>query len=296
LNVVLAILAAYLALLAVRPRAQLAELAMPLLMFLTWGSFRTLLQFSLLSATLGLAGLVLADRRPIWSGVCLGLSLMKPQIGLPFVLWALFARRLKPLLTAATIAVAGSLIYCLRAWVSPFGVAARYMKILRTFSTGEVLNLEGVAHLRPLVALVVSTPRFADAIAGAAAIMMLTGICALGISEGRKCPLVMYSAPALVCVWSLLTFYHLTYGFVLLLPAATLLLFADEPETLRRRTRCFQVMQAALMVDPPMVWRWLGSSLPLPSAAAPLFLHADRVLMLALAAFLTALGIRARRR
>ena len=86
-NLMLAVTAAYLAVRLVRPGASLHAAAVPVLMFLTWGGFRTLLQFSLLALTLGLAATVLANRRPIVSGVLLGLSLIKPQVAIPFVLW-----------------------------------------------------------------------------------------------------------------------------------------------------------------------------------------------------------------
>src|SRR6266568_3394146 len=70
-NLALAVLSVYLTVHAARPGpgGALANVAMPMLMFLCWGGFRTLLQFSLLTLTCGLASVVLADRRPAWSGV-----------------------------------------------------------------------------------------------------------------------------------------------------------------------------------------------------------------------------------
>ena len=106
-NLMLAVTAAYLAVRLVRPGASLHAAAVPVLMFLTWGGFRTLLQFSLLALTLGLAATVLANRRPIVSGVLLGLSLIKPQVAIPFVLWAVFERRWRQISVAIGTMSAG---------------------------------------------------------------------------------------------------------------------------------------------------------------------------------------------
>ena len=93
INLALVFVAPYLALRHVRPDLSASEAALPVLMFVCWSGSRTLLQFSLLALTFGLASTVLADRRPVWSGVCLGLALMKPQIAAPFLVWAVIARR-----------------------------------------------------------------------------------------------------------------------------------------------------------------------------------------------------------
>jgi hypothetical protein len=79
-NLGLAVAAPYLTLHAVRPAAPIAALVLPILMFLCWGGFRTLLQFNLLALVFGVLAMAVADRRPIWSGLCLGMALMKPQI------------------------------------------------------------------------------------------------------------------------------------------------------------------------------------------------------------------------
>jgi len=68
LNIGLALLAPYLAVHWVRPTLGLPEAAFPVLLFLTWGGFRTLLQFSLLAVTCGLGSMVLSDKRPARSG------------------------------------------------------------------------------------------------------------------------------------------------------------------------------------------------------------------------------------
>jgi hypothetical protein len=294
LNLALSVLAVYLAVRAARPKAPLTAIALPMAMFLCWGGFRTLLQFSLLTLTLGLAAIALADRRPARSGICLGLSLMKPQMAIPFVLWAVFTRRLRVLIVAATVVVAGFLVYCLRAWVSPVAVVVRYTEILGISYWDPTTDLVGLAQARPLVALVMSRPGSVNAVVTALALVLLAGICALGYLEGRDRPALMFSAPALAGIWSLMTFYHLTYGFILLLPVATLLLWVDDPGSQALRARMFWVLQAGLMCDVPGLWRRFGVPLRLPSSVDAMLLHADRVLIAVLFAAVTALSLRNR--
>jgi glycosyl transferase family 87 len=298
-NLALAVLSVYLTVHAARPGhgGALANVAMPMLMFLCWGGFRTLLQFSLLTLTCGLASIVLADRRPAWSGCSLGLALMKPQVAVPFVLWALFTRRWRSLAVAVSIVAVGFLLYCVRAVAAPLGVVTSYLAILRVIYAGDAYagdanGLVGLASVRPLVALAVSRTATVNAVAGGIAFVLLAGICALGLAEGRRRPSVMYSAPALAGIWSLLTFYHLTYGFILLLPTAALLLWAEEPDSQAVRTRIFWLLQAALMFDAPGLWRWLGPVSPAATAPGMVLLNSDRVLTIALFVSMTALALR----
>jgi hypothetical protein len=296
LNLALGVLAVYLAVRTARPEAPPGAIALPMAMFLCWGGFRTLLQFSLLTLTFGLAAMALADRRPAGSGICLGLALMKPQMAIPFVLWAIFTRRLRTLMVAAAVVVSGFLAYCLRAWVSPVDVVVRYTEILRDVYWDPTANLAGLAEVRPLVALMVSSADGVNALTATLALVLLAGICTLGYLEGRHRATPMFSAPALAGVWSLMTFHHLTYGFILLLPAATLLLYAEQPESRALRARIFWLLQAGLMCDVPGLWRWSGMPLHLPSSVGDVLLHADRVLILILFAAMTTLSLRSLRR
>ena len=130
-NLLLLFVAPYLALRHVRPGLSASHGALPLLMLLCWSGSRTLLQFSLLALTFGLASTVLADRRPVWSGVCLGLALMKPQIAAPFLVWAVIARRWNVIFGALGIVAAGFVVYCARAAANPVDVIGNYASILR---------------------------------------------------------------------------------------------------------------------------------------------------------------------
>jgi len=299
INLALAVLASYLAVRIVRPKAAWGTIALPVLMFLCWGGFRTLLQFSLVTLVFGLLAMSLADRRPWMSGVCMGLALMKPQMAAPFFLWALFTRRLRIAGVGAIVVIAGVLLFCLRAGANPIAVVQQYADTLPMhYRADQDLIMVGLAQLRPLIALAIPDPGIVNAAAVAIAVGLLACIGLLGFSEGKRPGVLMISAPPLVAVWSLLTFYHLTYGFVLLLPVATLLLFENDPRTRAFRRAVFWTLQLALMVDVPGMWPRFESAL-LPSRGAHLpgmTAHADRVLMAAMFVCLLALAFRRRDR
>jgi hypothetical protein len=268
-------------------------LALPMLMFVCWGGFRAQLQFSLLTLTGGLAAIVWADRRPLWSAAALAIALAKPQIAAPFVLWMLFSRRWRHAAAALAVVVLLFGVYCAVAGVSPVQVAADYVSIVRTLYTGDD-PMQGLGQLRPLLAAI-AAPEAADAIAFGISSILLAGIVWLGIAEGPR-PKDMSAALLLAPAWSLLTFYHLTYGFLLLLPTAATLLSVDDAATRSFRRRLFWAMQAGLMFDVATVSSWAGPALGAPAAVETIAAHVDRLLMLALSAALAMLAVRSRRR
>ena len=265
INLPLMLVASYLALRHVRPDVSASEAALPVLMFVCWSGSRTLLQFSLLALTFGLASTALADRRPLWSGVCLGLALMKPQIAAPFLVWAIIAKRWNVLSVAFAVVAAGFGLYCARAAANPFDVIEHYASILRYLYTGEAIML-GLAQLRPLFQMVASTPSSVDALSAAAAAVLLGGLCGVAWIERRLDDRSKLAAPSMVALWSLLTFYHLTYGFIILLPLAAHLLLVEIPGLWVFRRRMFWSLQLGLMFDlpglsrrlAPLVDPWMG--------------------------------------
>jgi hypothetical protein len=291
LNVAMAVVAAYLAVRAVRPAITFSDAALPMAMFLCWGGFRTLLQFSLLSLTCGLLAMVWSNKRPVASGVALAIALAKPQIGIAFVLWSIFARRLRVVGVAAAVVVGEVAAFCVRTRANAVQVLADYTHTLRVVYSGDS-DFAGLAQLRPVVASMVSNVQTTDAIAASIAGLLFAVVCVVGVIEYNRGTDRLYAAPALTGVWSLLTFYHLTYGFVLLLPLAALLRLADNVETLVFRKRLFWALQIALMADIPGLWRrtrpligaadWINAAVP----------HTDQVLMLALFACVAALAVR----
>ena len=281
INLALAVVAPFLALRHVRPDLSPSQAALPVLMLLCWSGSRTFLQFTLLALVSGLASAVLADRRPMWSGVCLGLALMKPQIAAPFVVWALLARRWNVLGVALAVVVAGFGVYSVRAAVDPFDVVRNYAAILRYLYSGEAIML-GLAQLRPAFQLVADEPSMVDAMSLAAAACLLAAICGVAWRERYLNERSRLAAPPMVALWSLLTFYHLTYGFILLYPLAARLLLAEFPGTQVFRRRLFWSLQLGMMFDVP---GWSARLTPLLSVSdrvGILLSHFDRAFMLAL--------------
>ena len=101
----------------------------------------------------------------------------------------------------------------------------------------------------------------------------------------------MYAAPAMAAVWSLVTFYHLTYGFVVLLPAAAVLFLSEDPVMRRQRHVLFWILQAGLVVDLPFVWRNARPFIPRLEAAGWLVMNVDRLFILFIAAGMSAIWI-----
>ena len=174
------------------------------------------------------AAIVWADRRPVSSAVCLAIALAKPQIAAPFALWMLFARRWRQTAAALGIVLLAFGVYCAGVGVSPVHVTADYISVVRLIYTGDD-PMQGLAQVRPLIAAF-ADPATSDVVAGGIAAILLGGIVWLGMAR-RPRPDGMSAALLLAPVWSLLTFYHLTYGFLLLLPTAATLLLSDEHKT-----------------------------------------------------------------
>lgn len=298
-NLALVVLAPYLALRIARPEWPRRVLLLPLLMFLCWGGSRTLLQFTLLALVFGLLSMKLADRRPGLSGICLGLALMKPQIAVPFVLWTIFTRRVQTIVVALVVVVSGLALFCVFAHTGPFAVIRGYADVLgRLYLLDEDLRMVGLAQLRPLILFAVPDVDLASALAVAFAIGLLILVVVIGARERNRPGEFWISAPPLAAVWSLLTFYHLTYGFLLLLPVATLLIFLNDTATRSMRRTVFWIMQAALMFDIPNMWPRLASLViaDRPTPFEVLASHADRILMAALFVSLVVIAKKVERR
>jgi hypothetical protein len=288
LSIVLAILAPYLAARFFRPHDPFRVVALPVLMFLCWGGVRTLAQFSLIALAFSMAAMVLADRKGMMSGLCLGLALLKPQVAVPVFLWSVFTRRWTLVVTA--LLVAGSLFaaFCVRADANPIRVTARYIEILAAYHTGDAI-LAGISELRPLIGRLVSDVSDVDAMASSIALALLAGICVTGFQEGAVRKHVLYAAPPLVACWSLMTFYHLTYGFVILLPVMMLLALNDTRRSTLRQG-LFWLLQLGMMFDIPGLSRraGLGDTALFMNVLA----HADRALIVTLFIGLVALAWR----
>jgi hypothetical protein len=293
-NVACAVLAPWLAALAVRPGAHWPDALLLILMFLCWGGVRSLLQFSLATLTFSLLAMRFADQRPRSSGLALAIGLIKPQIALPVFVWALLTRRLRVAGIALAFVMLGFAVFCIRARAAPLSVIAAYLGILQLLYLGAAIVV-GLANVRELLALAISDTRIVDALAITIAAALLVVVWIVGTRERTRSGVVMYSAPPLVAVWSLLTFYHLTYGFVVLLPLAAVLRFSSEGRTATYRKRLFWGMQLALMIDVPGVWRRVEHLIEAPTILSTAAMQFDRALMLALFASVGVLAARAGR-
>jgi hypothetical protein len=277
-NIAMAILAPYFAARFFRPHDSFRVIALPILMFLCWGGVRTLTQFTLVALVCSMAALVAANRRPIAGGAWLGVAMMKPQVAVPVFLWTVFTRRWSVVLTSLAVVTVLVAVFCLRAHAHPLWTAGKYLEILAVHHTGEAI-LAGVSEFRPLIRQLVTDVSDVDAIANSIALGLLAGICVAGVQEGTARKHVLYAAPPLVACWSLMTFYHLTYGFVILLPVLMLLALNDtKVSTLR--TSLLWMLQLGMMFDIPGLSRRAGL------AGTPIFVnvlaHADRLLMVTL--------------
>jgi hypothetical protein len=96
------------------------------------------------------------------------------------------------------------------------------------------------------------------------------------VQEGAARKHLLYAAPPLVACWTLMTFYHLTYGFVILLPVLMLLALNDaKVSTLRKAL--FWTLQLGMMFDIPGLSRRAGLAGTL--LFANVLGHADRALI-----------------
>ena len=276
-NMVWAILAPYAAARFLRPHDPFRVIVLPILLFLCWGGVRTLAQFTLVALTCSLTAMIAAGR-PAAGGAWLGLAMIKPHVAFPVFLWGLFTRRWSFVLTSVLVAAALVGVFCLRSGAHPLQLGVRYLEILATYHTGDAI-LAGISEFRPLIDQLVTDVSDVDAIAGSIAVGLLAGICVAGFQEGAVRTRVMYAAPPLVACWSLMTFYHLTYGFVILLPVMMLLALNDAKPT-RLRKALFWLLQLGMMFDIPGLSRRAG--LAGTALFTNVLAHADRVLMLVL--------------
>ena len=286
-NVGLALLAPYFSARSLRPHDPFRVVLLPMLMFMAWGGTRALAQFTMTSLVCSMAAVMLADRRPAGAGILLGAALMKPQVALPVFLWSLLTRRWR--LAGMSLATVGVLFaaYCVRVGAHPFDVIVAWLKILAVYHTGEAI-LSGLSEFRPLLVDMFGDGINIDAAALLISTVLLAVVLAVGVREGRDRRRVLFAAPPLAACWSLLTFYHLTYGFVVLLPALMVLALGDLQRS-RIRIGALWMLQLGMMFDVPGAVRRISV---IPASAVAILEHADRALVGAVFIGLTILASR----
>ena len=178
------------------------------------------------------------------------------------------------------------LVYCVRAGVDPLHAAIDYLHILRSMYSGEhqQVGVSELARLAPqgwedrwriVVALGVT-------VAIAAAIVR-SGRNSTGLAlEPESEPIDRYRfVPGLVAAGILVTFRHLSYAFVSLLPAAAYVLLGASAEAWPVRRRWFWALQAGLIVDVPTFYRLAQSRGWSAGMLEPVFTNFDRGFLLA---------------
>jgi hypothetical protein len=262
--------------------------------FLAWQSLRIGVgngQFTLLVFACGLAAI--ATRSSAARGILLGVALIKPQVALPFVLWAMLEGSLISLMIAAVPVIVGTKLFALRLGESVFHVAALYVDVLRHELSGPGYR-RGTFELRPLVNAVITQPAIADA----ANLVLIAGTFVLMVVVSRRMSAhdrVRFLLP-LTCVWTLMSVYHPVYDSVLLWP--TLVAMSSwqsggRPKSIVVAAIC--AMQFVMVVDIPGLW-WKLNGRPASPIPGGLIVgaiqHFDRLLVIALFATLVMVSTR----
>jgi hypothetical protein len=232
-------------------RRSIVPVAVPVLLCLCWAAPRTLLQFSVLSMTLAVAALLVADERRGAAGVALGLALFKPHIAGPIALWMAVTGRIRPLVTAIAVAAAGWAVYDARVGESPLTTARGLWHVLGEEYSGRA-GLVGRTSIRQWALMATDNAATADAIWIAASVLLLAVVCRLAWRDRtRRLEDGGLAVPAMFCLWSLLVTYHNGNNMILMLPAFGFLWFRDGGPAWSRWIPIL-VLQAALAFDVPV--------------------------------------------
>ena len=271
-----AVLAAVIAWLSARLTSTGAAAATLAFAVLALPPFRTLNQFSIAAFAPALAGVLLAPRHPIAAGIAIGLSLIKPHIGGPALIWAIVSRRWTTMAAALGTQAALVAIYLARA-AAPLNVPSEYLQaIARTQNRADLVA--GETSLQPLLSWLPLTP---VALQVLSALLLAGGLVVIWRRRGSDFDLRFFAA---ACLLSLLSFRHLGYNLLLAIPA---LVWAAS-----RERRVVRLAGAAafvvLAVSPPTLWRYVIEPLFGGAFAGAIPAHAYRAVLVALFVLLMA--------
>jgi hypothetical protein len=267
---------AYVVVRCVSRQLPLQIIAPAVLLFLCWGGVRTLLELSRLCLTLGCVAVLIADSRPLASGVCLGLALAKPHIAGPIWLWTAVTGRARVAMVAALVVAAGVAAFCVRVQASPVDIVAGWTHNVRLLYSGADTFI-GRTSLRAWWHAFVPDVGMADALWLIAALALLAVPCRMARSDASNFGERPQAARALFCLWSLLTVFHLGNNLILMLPAFTVLLLSTDAATRRLRLTMAAIVQFAMMFDIPVHLRRFD---PGNGVASVLIRDFDRIVVL----------------
>jgi hypothetical protein len=279
-------IAVHLARLTGEPREIRSQLAA---LFLAAAAFRTLNQFSLFALAIALAGATLHWRTA--GGLILGISLMKPQIGGPVLLWVLLAGQYRRVLVALVVPVAIAMFFADHIDSTAVTVLSEYSRVVGSIYGNEV-PFTGHTDLKGL--LVAAFPAVPGGLWLPVVVALMLLVPAAYAFVRRRSPLDRSLELLAFCgVVSLLAVRHLSYDLVLLLPA--LAAWRAGPFSSRGRAPAeavlFVAMLAWLWFDPGAIGRRLAA-LDGFAAMSALTAHTDRILCLLLWGVLAARLVR----
>jgi hypothetical protein len=226
--------------------------AVPALLFLCWAAPRTLLQFSMLSMTLACAALFVAKERDRAAGVALGLALFKPHIAGPIALWMLLTGRIRSLVTAGAVVLAGWVLYDARIGESPLATAAGWWHVIGSEYAGPA-GLVGHTSIRGWALMISGDPATADVlwiVASAALLAAVWWVARRSSSDALDAGGI--PALAVFCLWSLLVTYHNGNNMILMLPAFAFLWFRGGEQSPAMHWIPIVAMQCAMAFDVPV--------------------------------------------
>jgi len=219
------------------------------LLFLCWASARTLLQFSTPAMALMFAAVSLVEQKPAVSGLLLGLALAKPQFAAPVAVWMLLASHLRAVFIAALVVLAGWVAFDAHAHVGLATMLTSYWNVLVSLYSGSE-GFIGRTSVRAWTLALAGGSRWGDVLWLAAAAVLLIVPCRVAVVESRRGGSWL-AALSLLCIWSLLVFYHDSSHLTLMLPAFVFLLAADDGSSARQRWFFLAFLQVFLMYDVP---------------------------------------------
>ena len=246
------------------------------LLFLSWASARTLLQLSTPMMALMFAAVSLVERKPVASGLLLGLALAKPQFAAPVAVWMLLASHVRALVIAALVVVAGWIAFDAHAHVGLWTLLTSYWNVLVSLYSGNE-GFIGRTSVRAWTLALAGGSRWGDVLWLTAAAVLVIVPCRVAVVESRTGGSSL-AALSLFCLWSLLVFYHDSSHLTMMLPAFVFLLAAEDSPSLRQRWSFLVFLQIFLMYDVP---NRLGARHLNNPALTAFTLNFDRLLVMA---------------
>lgn len=203
-------------------------------LLLIWAPFRVTLRMGQISLliTAGLLAALFArsKKKYIWGGIFLGLALAKYSLTLPFLLYFVWKKEWKMVITAVLVMGILTTVFALRLGMSPLEVTGDYLEVMSQTSISNDALFKGTTEIGPLLFIVTGgNQRWADYLS---LFVVIVSLVAMGMVFRRKphCEDWHFAILALFALWFV---YHNTYDSVFcILPAAVLMNFIAQKKHL----------------------------------------------------------------